>query len=173
MLFRSGQIVYYLATSPNISEAVCDNLYKTGAITNSSRIVVEKPIGHNLTSSRVINDKLASYFDEEQIYRIDHYLGKETVQNLIALRFGNSILSSQWNHNSIEYVEITAAESVGIEGRWSYYDDVGQMRDMIQSHLLQLLCLVAMEPPAKLNAQSIRNKKEQVLQALVDRKSVV
>jgi glucose-6-phosphate 1-dehydrogenase len=161
------QIIYYLATSPNISEAVCDNLYKTGAITNSSRIVVEKPIGHNLTSSKVINDKLASYFNEEQIYRIDHYLGKETVQNLIALRFGNSILSSQWNHNSIEYVEITAAESVGIEGRWSYYDDVGQMRDMIQSHLLQLLCLVAMEPPAKLNAQSIRNKKEQVLQALV------
>ena len=158
--------IYYLATSPNISQAICENLHRADAIKDNTRIVVEKPVGHNLESSKIINDKLASYFSEEQIYRIDHYLGKEAVQNLVALRFGNSILSSQWSQKSIEYVEITVAESIGIEGRWSYYDDVGQMRDMVQSHLLQLLCLVAMEPPEKLNAENIRDKKEQVLQAL-------
>ena len=157
---------YYLATPPSLIEPICENLNKVGAVISTSKIVAEKPIGCDLASSKAINDKLAHYFDESQIYRIDHYLGKETVQNLIALRFGNSILANQWSHKNIDYVEITAVESVGIEDRWGYYDDVGQMRDMIQGHLLQLLCLVAMEPPAQLNAQSIRNEKEQVLQAL-------
>jgi glucose-6-phosphate 1-dehydrogenase len=128
--------------------------------------VIEKPIGRDYESSQKINNKLADYFEEDRIYRIDHYLGKETVQNLIALRFANSILSNLWNSKNIEYVEITAAETIGIEDRWGYYDGVGQMRDMLQSHLLQLLCLVAMEPPNHLNSLNVRYEKEQVLKAL-------
>ena len=118
--------------------------------TPSCRIVVEKPIGYDLDSSKEINAKLLKYFDESQIYRIDHYLGKETVQNLITLRFANSLFSSQWSSKGIDYVEITAAESVGIEDRWGYFDGMGQLRDMVQSHLLQLLCLITMEPPNRL-----------------------
>ena len=144
----SKPIAYYLAIPPNLFETVCDGLNSIQILTNESRIVVEKPIGYNLDSSREINDKLSKYFSESQIYRIDHYLGKETVQSLITLRFANSLFSSQWNSKSIEYIEITAAESVGIEGRWGYFDGVGQMRDMVQSHILQLLCLIAMEPPS-------------------------
>ena len=159
-------ISYYLAIPPDLFEVVCDGLYNIQILTKNSRIVVEKPIGYSLESSRDIHDKLLKHFNESQIYRIDHYLGKETVQNLIALRFANSLFSSQWNSKSIEYIEITAAESVGIEGRWDYFDGVGQMRDMDQSHILQLLCLIAMEPPSRLNDQSIRNEKVKVLQAL-------
>ena len=159
-------ISYYLAIPPDLFEAVCDGLYNIQILTKNSRIVVEKPIGYSLESSRDIHDKLLKHFNESQIYRIDHYLGKETVQNLIALRFANSLFSSQWNSKSIEYIEITAAESVGIEGRWGYFDGVGQMRDMVQSHILQLLCLIAMEPPSRLNDESIRNEKVKVLQAL-------
>jgi glucose-6-phosphate 1-dehydrogenase len=159
-------ISYYLAIPPDLFEVVCDGLYNIQILTKNSRIVVEKPIGYSLESSRDIHDKLLKHFNESQIYRIDHYLGKETVQNLIALRFANSLFSSQWNSKSIEYIEITAAESVGIEGRWDYFDGVGQMRDMVQSHILQLLCLIAMEPPSRLNDQSIRNEKVKVLQAL-------
>ena len=157
---------YYLAIPPKLFETVCDNLYETGLVNEQSRIVVEKPIGYNLESSNEINDKMLKHFSESQIYRIDHYLGKETVQNLIALRFANSLFSSQWNSKSIEYIEITAAESVGIEDRWGYFDGVGQMRDMVQSHLLQLLCLITMEPPNQLDEQSIRYEKTQVLRAL-------
>ena len=162
----SKPISYYLAIPPDLFEAVCDGLYNIQILTNNSRIVVEKPIGYSLESSRDIHDKLLKHFNESQIYRIDHYLGKETVQNLIALRFANSLFSSQWNSKSIEYIEITAAESVGIEGRWDYFDGVGQMRDMVQSHILQLLCLITMEPPSRLNDESIRNEKVKVLQAL-------
>ena len=162
----SKPIAYYLAIPPNLFETVCDGLNSIQILTNESRIVVEKPIGYNLDSSREINDKLSKYFSESQIYRIDHYLGKETVQNLITLRFANSLFSSQWNSKSIEYIEITAAESVGIEGRWGYFDGVGQMRDMVQSHILQLLCLIAMEPPSRLNDEGIRSEKVKVLKAL-------
>src|SRR5690554_7317523 len=120
---------------------------------------------------KVINDALAEVYLESQLFRIDHYLGKETVQNLIALRFANNLFASQWDQNHISHVEITVAESVGIEGRWGYFDQAGQIRDMIQNHLLQLLCLMAMDPPSDLSADSIRDEKVKVLKA--DRKSVV
>jgi glucose-6-phosphate 1-dehydrogenase len=159
-------MAYYLAISPSLFETVCDGLAGEGLLTSNSRIIVEKPIGYDLASSKEINEKLIRHFDESQIYRIDHYLGKETVQNLITLRFANSLFSSQWNSKGIDYVEITAAESVGIEDRWGYFDDSGQLRDMVQSHLLQLLCLIAMEPPNRLDNQSIRSEKVKVLEAL-------
>ena len=160
------QVTYYLATPPGLYNSICDHLHSANAITGNCRIVVEKPIGHDLASSKVINDKLGQYFDESQIFRIDHYLGKETVQNLIALRFANPLFESQWNHQHIDYVEISVAEDVGIEGRWGYFDKAGQMRDMVQNHLLQLLCMVAMDPPSQLTANSIRDEKVQVLKAL-------
>ena len=159
-------MAYYLAISPSLFETVCDGLSGQGLVTSNCRIVVEKPIGYDLASSKEINEKLIKHFDESQIYRIDHYLGKETVQNLITLRFANSLFSSQWNSKGIEYIEITAAESVGIEDRWGYFDDSGQLRDMVQSHLLQLLCLIAMDPPNRLDDQSIRSEKVKVLEAL-------
>ena len=161
-----SKITYYLATPPAIFGSICENLAATGLAHKDTRIVLEKPIGTDLASSKVINDTVGAYFDEKQIYRIDHYLGKETVQNLLALRFANPIFANLWNHQSIDYVEISVAEEVGIEGRWGYFDDAGQMRDMIQNHLLQLLTMVAMEPPARLDADSIRNEKVRVLQAL-------
>ncbi len=157
---------FYLATPPSIFGDICSNLNAAGLNVTGSRIVLEKPIGHDLESSKVINDTVGKYFAEEQIYRIDHYLGKETVQNLIALRFANPIFADLWNHDHISYVEITVAEEIGIEGRWGYFDDAGQMRDMVQNHLLQLLSLVAMEPPSRLDADSIRNEKVRVLEAL-------
>ncbi|MDC9720164.1 MAG: glucose-6-phosphate dehydrogenase [Gammaproteobacteria bacterium] len=160
------QITFYLATPPDLYSSICDHLHSASAITERCRIMVEKPIGHDLASSIIINDKLGQYFDENQIFRIDHYLGKETVQNLIALRFANPLFESQWNHQYIDYVEISVAEDVGIEGRWGYFDKAGQMRDMVQNHLLQLLCMVAMDPPSQLCANSIRDEKVQVLKAL-------
>jgi glucose-6-phosphate 1-dehydrogenase len=162
----ANPVAYYLAISPSLFEAVCDGLKDSNLITPDCRIVVEKPIGYDLDTSQEINEKLTRHFDESQVYRIDHYLGKETVQNLITLRFANSLFSSQWNSKGIEYVEITAAESVGIEDRWGYFDGMGQLRDMVQSHLLQLLCLIAMEPPNRLDDHSIRSEKVKVLEAL-------
>ena len=160
------QVTYYLATPPNLYKDICQNLHGAGALNELSRIVVEKPIGHDLDSSKVINDALALHFNENQIFRIDHYLGKETVQNLIALRFANPLFENQWNNQYIDYVEISVAEDVGIEGRWGYFDKAGQMRDMVQNHLLQLLCLVAMDPPSQLDANSIRDEKVKVLRSL-------
>ena len=162
----SKPVAYYLAISPRLFESVFDGLNGINEMTSSCRIVVEKPIGFDLESSKEINAKLLKNFDESQIYRIDHYLGKETVQNLIALRFANSLFSSQWNSKGIDYVEITAAESVGIGDRWGYFNGMGQLRDMVQSHLLQLLCLITMEPPNRLNDQSIRSEKVKVLEVL-------
>ncbi|WP_432698129.1 glucose-6-phosphate dehydrogenase [Marinobacterium sp. YM272] len=159
-------MVNYLATPPAIFGDICKNLYLSGAVQPSTRIILEKPIGHDLESSIEINDTVSQYFTEEQVYRIDHYLGKETVQNLIALRFANNLFGSQWNQNYIDHVQITVAETVGIEGRWGYYDQVGQMRDMVQNHLLQLLCMVAMDPPSQLTADGIRDEKLKVLRAL-------
>ena len=158
--------VYYFSTPPAIYGAICDGLSASDLITDKDRVVMEKPIGHCLESSKEINDQVSRFFKENQIYRIDHYLGKETVLNLLVLRFANSLFTTNWDHNCIDHVQITIAESVGIEGRWGFYDDAGQMRDMMQNHLLQILSLVAMEPPADLSADSIRDEKLKVLKAL-------
>lgn len=158
--------VSYFATAPSLFGNICKGLDAAGLSVEPSRVVLEKPIGHCLESSKVINDEVAKYFKESQIYRIDHYLGKETVLNLLALRFANAIFASNWDHNAIDHVQISVAEEVGVEGRWGYYDDAGQMRDMVQNHLLQVLSLIAMEPPASLDADSIRDEKLKVLKAL-------
>lgn len=159
-------MVCYFATPPSIFGDICKGMDAAGIIDESVRVVLEKPIGHDFASSVVINDQVADFFKERQIYRIDHYLGKETVLNLIALRFANSIFATNWDHNCIDHVQISVSESVGIEGRWGYFDDAGQMRDMVQNHLLQILSLVAMEPPTTLDADSIRDEKLKVLKAL-------
>uniref|UniRef100_UPI0040567A36 glucose-6-phosphate dehydrogenase n=1 Tax=Candidatus Electronema sp. TaxID=2698783 RepID=UPI0040567A36 len=137
-----------------------------GLVTPNTRVVLEKPIGRNLASSIEINDLVASVFHERQVYRIDHYLGKETVMNLLALRFANSIFTTNWDHNTIDHVQITVAEEVGIGSRWGYFDQAGQLRDMVQNHLMQILTLVAMEPPVNLHDDSLRNEKLKVLKAL-------
>lgn len=158
--------VYYLSLSPQHYGATCANLHGAGLATPQSRIVVEKPIGHDLASCRAINACLARAFEENRIFRVDHYLGKETVQNLLALRFANVLFEPLWNRSCIDHVEITVAESIGIEGRWSYYDAYGALRDMVQNHVLQLLCLVAMEPPARLDPDAVRDEKAKVLRSL-------
>lgn len=158
--------VFYLATSPELYGRICGNLSAKGLVTESARVVLEKPIGHDLDSARAINDEVGQYFVETKIFRIDHYLGKETVQNLIALRFANPVFARLWNADAIDHVQITAAETVGVEGRGDYYDHSGALRDMIQNHLLQVLCLVAMEPPGSLDADNLRNEKLKVLRAL-------
>ncbi|GGJ79272.1 glucose-6-phosphate dehydrogenase [Pseudomonas matsuisoli] len=165
LLAREETHIAYFATPAAVFGDICANLAAQG-LADKTRVVLEKPIGHDLESSRVINDAVAQHFPESSIYRIDHYLGKETVQNLIALRFANSLFESQWNQYHITHVEITVAEKVGIEGRWGYFDQAGQLRDMVQNHLLQLLCLVAMDPPSDLSADSIRDEKVKVLKAL-------
>ena len=166
---KAGQvesIVAFFATPASVYGAICAGLAEAG-LAERTRVVLEKPIGHDLESSREVNDAVARFFPEDRTYRIDHYLGKDTVQNLIALRFANSLFETQWNQNHISHVEITVAETVGIEGRWGYFDQAGQLRDMIQNHLLQLLCLIAMDPPSDLSADSIRDEKVKVLKQLV------
>lgn len=158
--------VFYYAIAAPLFAPTSKHLHESGCINENCRVVVEKPLGYDHESSAVIEDEIALYFEERQIYRIDHYLGKETVQNLLALRFANRLFGSQWNTNHISHIEITVAEKVGIEGRWGYFDEAGQMRDMVQNHLLQLLCLTAMDPPMDLSANAIRNEKVKVLQAL-------
>jgi glucose-6-phosphate 1-dehydrogenase len=158
--------LFYLSTSPTYYALICSNLKARGFAHEGSRVIVEKPIGRDLKSCREINDCLAASFSEDRIFRIDHYLGKEAVQNLLALRFANTFFEPLWNKVSIEHVQITVAETVGVEERWSYYDEYGAIRDMVQNHLLQLLCLVAMEPPASLDPDSVRNEKVKVLKAL-------
>ncbi|GLS84376.1 glucose-6-phosphate dehydrogenase [Paraferrimonas haliotis] len=158
--------VNYFSTPPALFGDICEGLASNGLITETTRVVLEKPIGFDLLSSKVINDVVAKFFNENQIYRIDHYLGKETVQNLVALRFANSLFASKWDNRTIDHVQISVAEEVGIEGRWGYFDKAGQMRDMIQNHLLQVLTLVAMDPPVNLDADSIRDEKVKVLKSL-------
>jgi len=158
--------VYYFSTAPTIYGYICKGLDYANLITDNDRVVMEKPIGHSLESSIEINNQVSDYFKENQTYRIDHYLGKETVLNLLVLRFANSLFTNNWDRNSIDHVQITVAESVGIEGRWGFYDDAGQMRDMVQNHLLQILSLLAMEPPADLSAESVRAEKLKVVKAL-------
>ena len=166
--------LFYLATPPSLFATICEQLSADGCLAGSCRIVLEKPIGESLETSREVNETLARFFDEQDIYRIDHYLGKETVQNLLVLRFANRFINSQWDQSCIDHVQITVAEQVGIEGRWAYYDGVGQLRDMVQNHLMQLLCLVAMEPPNSLEAESIRDEKVKIVKALrsIDASSV-
>lgn len=158
--------VFYLATPANIFGTICEQLKAKGLITSSSRVVMEKPIGHDLVSFRETNQAVLACFSEEQIYRIDHYLGKETVQNLMVLRFGNHMFERIWNGDEVEHVQITVAEEIGVGERYSYYDSYGALRDMVQNHLLQLLCLVAMEAPAALNATNVRDEKLKVLRSL-------
>ncbi|HVJ54742.1 MAG TPA: glucose-6-phosphate dehydrogenase [Aliidongia sp.] len=158
--------VFYLATSPDLFGTICHRLHEAGVTSAESRVVLEKPIGHDLASARRINDEVASVFSEPQIFRIDHYLGKETVQNLLALRFANTLFEPLWNSNWIDHVQITVAETIGTEGRAGYYEGAGALRDMIQNHLLQLLCLIAMEPPQAVEKEAIRDEKLKVLRAL-------
>ncbi|MCJ2011969.1 glucose-6-phosphate dehydrogenase [Methylobacterium sp. J-076] len=157
---------YYLATSPDLYGAICRNLAKHGLIGEKSRVVLEKPIGKDLKSAQAINDAVGEVFPESQIFRIDHYLGKETVQNLLSLRFANTIFERLWTSDVIDHVQITVAETVGVEGRAGYYDTSGALRDMLQNHILQLLCLTAMESPLNLEANSVRDEKLKVLRAL-------
>lgn len=163
---NSRPMTVYMAVPASIFGDICHNLQKSGSLDDETRVVVEKPIGYDLESSQEINDAIGAVFPESRIYRIDHYLGKETVQNLIAMRFANPLFGTQWNQNHISHVEITVAEQVGIEGRWGYFDKAGQLRDMVQNHLLQLLCLIAMDPPSNLDADAIRDEKVKVLKAL-------
>ncbi|GEO36615.1 glucose-6-phosphate 1-dehydrogenase [Skermanella aerolata] len=158
--------VFYLATSPELFGPISERLQAFGLVTPKSRVVLEKPIGHDLESARQINDEVGSVFAEEQIYRIDHYLGKETVQNLLALRFANSLFEPVWDAGHVDHVQITVAETVGVEGRGGYYDTSGALRDMVQNHLMQLLCLVGMEPPVSLDQESVRDEKIKVLRSL-------
>lgn len=160
------QRVYYLALPPSLYGSVSENIARAGLKSDGTRIVLEKPIGKNLASAHEINEAVGAVFDEESIFRIDHYLGKETVQNLIVLRFMNSLFEPVWNANAIDHVEITVAESIGAGNRASYYDTSGALRDMVQNHLLQLLCLVAMEPPLDLDSDTLRDEKIKVLRAL-------
>lgn len=158
--------INYFAMHPGTFGAICRGLGAAGINNDTSRVVMEKPLGEDLASSKEINDQVAEFFDESQVYRIDHYLGKETVLNLLALRFANSLFVSNWDNRTIDHVQITVAEEVGIEGRWGYFDKAGQMRDMVQNHLLQILSMIAMSPPADLSAESIRNEKIKVLRSL-------
>lgn len=159
-------IVFYLSTPPSIFAPICKAMGEAGVVTDSTRLVVEKPLGTSLNTFNEINNTLFQTFDEHQIYRIDHYLGKETVQNLLALRFANILFDPLWNRNYIDHVQITVAESVGAGGRWNYYDESGALRDMVQNHLLQLVCLVAMEFPARNQANDIRDEKLKVVRCL-------
>jgi glucose-6-phosphate 1-dehydrogenase len=164
--FEAQDTVYYLSTAPQFFGPICENLAAAGLISPSSRVVLEKPIGKSLASSKVINDAVAKVFPENNIYRIDHYLGKETVQNLLALRFANALFEPVWSNTHIDNVQITVSETVGCEGRWGYYDDSGALRDMIQNHMLQLLCLVAMGVPVSLEPEAVRAEKIKVLKSL-------
>lgn len=158
--------VYYLATAPALFAQIGANLHGAGLIDKHSRVVVEKPLGVDLASAKSINTEIARYFNEHQIYRIDHYLGKETVQNLMVLRFGNAMFEPLWRAPYIRSIQITVAETVGVGSRAGFYDGAGALRDMVQNHLLQLLCIVAMEPPISLHADDVRDEKLKVLRSL-------
>jgi glucose-6-phosphate 1-dehydrogenase len=157
---------FYLATPPDLFIPASRSLKGAGLLEHDSRLILEKPLGRDLASARAINDAVAEALPESRTYRIDHYLGKEAVQNLLVLRFANTLFERSWSHRDIDHVQITAAETVGLEQRADYYDHVGALRDMVQNHVLQLLCLFAMEPPNTLNADAVRDEKLRVLRAL-------
>lgn len=161
-------VIFYMAVASQLVPIIAKNLKQIPACANSknTRMVVEKPFGHDLESAHKLNELLNSIFDEEQIYRIDHYLGKETVQNILAFRFANALFEPIWNRNYIDHIQITAAETVGMEGRGDYYEQAGALRDMVQNHILQLLCMIAMEAPVSFDPNEIRNKKVDVLNAI-------
>jgi glucose-6-phosphate 1-dehydrogenase len=161
-------VVFYLAVAPELFPIISKHLHQASLMKDKdySRIVLEKPFGHDLESAMQLNHLLSSMYDEQQIYRIDHYLGKETVQNILAFRFANSIIEPLWNRDFIEHVQISVTEQLGVEERGAYYEHSGALRDMIQNHLLQLLCLIAMEPPVSFNADEIRDRKVDVLKAM-------
>ena len=161
-----GACTSFLAVSPSLYARIVTAMRTAGLAEAGDRVVLEKPVGHDLESFREIDDAVSDAFAEQQVFRIDHYLGKETVQNLIALRFGNTIFEPLWNNLSIDHVQITVGETVGVGDRWPYYDEYGALRDMLQNHMLQLLCLVAMEPPSDLDPDSVRNEKVKVLRSL-------
>jgi glucose-6-phosphate 1-dehydrogenase len=158
--------VFYLAVAPGLFGTICEHLDEVGLVTERSRVVLEKPVGSDLASARLINEAVGRVFDESSIFRIDHYLGKESVQNLLVTRFANTFLEPLWNSRWVDHVQITAAETIGVGERGSYYDRSGALRDMVQNHLLQLLCLVAMEPPTYVDRETVRDEKLKVLQAL-------
>ncbi|SHL68240.1 glucose-6-phosphate 1-dehydrogenase [Roseovarius litoreus] len=163
----AGRIrAFYFSVGPGLFGDLAQRLHDYGMADHDSRIVVEKPFGRDLASARALNRGLAQHFQEHQIYRIDHYLGKETVQNLMAVRFGNMLFEPLWNSQYVDHIQITVAESVGVGGRGDYYDRAGAMRDMMQNHLMQLLCLIAMEPPAKFDPDAVRDEKLKVIRAL-------
>lgn len=157
---------YYFSVAPSLFGDIAERLQKWGMADARARIVVEKPFGRDLETAHALNKTLATYFNEDQIYRIDHYLGKETVQNLMAVRFGNMLFEPLWNSQYVDHIQITVAETVGVGGRGEYYDKSGAMRDMVQNHLMQLLCLIAMEPPARFSPDAVRDEKLKVIRAL-------
>ncbi|HEY4343314.1 MAG TPA: glucose-6-phosphate dehydrogenase [Parvibaculum sp.] len=171
---EARNVAIFLSTAPSLFERTIAGLRATNLAGPMARIGLEKPLGHDLASSRIINDAIRSAFPEERTFRIDHYLGKETVQNLLALRFGNGLFEPLWNAGGIDQVQITVSESIGLEGRVGFYDEAGALRDMVQNHMLQLLALVAMEPPAHFDAASVRDEKVKVLRSLrpIDRNNV-
>ncbi|MEM8561065.1 MAG: glucose-6-phosphate dehydrogenase [Pseudomonadota bacterium] len=162
----SNTQLYYMATLPSLYGGICQQLQGAGLVNADSSVVLEKPIGNDLRSCREINEQVAKVFSEEKTFRIDHYLGKETVQNLLAVRFGNPLLSPMWRNTFVDNVQITVAEDIGVEGRAAYYAKTGALRDMLQNHVLQVLSIVAMEPPASLQSGDIRDEKMKVLRAL-------
>ncbi len=163
-----GNVLYYLAVPPNLYLTIVNHLGEAGLNQSSGwvRIVIEKPFGHDLASARELNEQIHQVFAEQQVYRIDHYLGKETVQNLLSFRFGNAVFEPLWNRNYVDNVQISVAEDIGVEHRAGYYEHAGVLRDMFQNHLMQLLTLTALEPPAALNAKALRDEKVKVLQAV-------
>ena len=163
---KSRRCVSYLATPPYLFVPIAEGLKNAGLLDDPARLVLEKPIGSDLESARAIIAKIGAFLTEDRVFRIDHYLGKAAVQNLLALRFGNTLLEAVWHHRWVESVDILVAETAGVDGRESYYGDYGALRDMVQNHVLQLLCLIAMEPPASLDADVLRDEKLKVLRAL-------
>ena len=161
-----GPVAVYLSTPPSLFAPTAQGLANTGLVTETTRIAMEKPIGKDLASSKDVNNAIGALFAEDQIFRVDHYLGKETVQNLMALRFGNRLFEPLWNSGAIDHVQITVAETVGLEGRVSYYDGVGALKDMVQNHMLQILSIIAMEPPARMDSTSVRDEKVKALRSL-------
>uniref|UniRef100_UPI003F5D273D glucose-6-phosphate dehydrogenase n=1 Tax=Buchnera aphidicola TaxID=9 RepID=UPI003F5D273D len=175
ILFKKKKnIIHYFAMPQNTFGKICKGLGKYKFNSSQDRVILEKPVGNSLKTSKKINNIVGNYFQEKQIFRIDHYLGKETILNLIALKFYNSIFFNNWNKNTVDHVQITVAEEVGIEGRWGYFDKIGQTRDMVQNHLLQILSIVAMSPPHNLKADTIKKEKLKILRSLrmINKKNV-